>query len=688
MSFYDFTPDSLNDSASLTKSIVRNITPKNGQPLNKTSLSDRGYQGQTLTSVDLISAASGKELLGNLNYGNLYRMNITRENLNSLANTVLEGKIGNDPNIDSASLSLEILSRSGVGLQGSRGLLSDFSENLNSKYGMGYSSPETVSVEGLAHGVVDYSGSTGFVGAGVRPVALAQSMNATEKIWYGSRAELLASKLNTYDKNVLINGFNFDIRDTNIGALYDTSSRVYGSVDLIERRISEDLITAPEQKAYISASLIEFLLALLSDSFGPALKISGGFGTQRQNDTPRSSGASNDTITDHAFGRAFDFFSIIPANSDTVERKYQQNISKITTKEGYQQQLNIFLTKLNAMPLHLIPDFICVSSKFVDASYDNMNSPSTVLNTKYPKLKFLKLKRDLTGHDDHIHISFAPSRGGIYNGPGGSLTSSSSGRTPSSTANGIKYAVTPYGAIPDTSLLVRSYVNNPQQISSEDIFYALINVGLFTPEAAAVFVGLANRESQRKLYVVQEKWGAIGLWQISTAIKDGGSGTCDLLIPEKFSTQYWKLALPDKTNLNESSVDAEINARCAAGQPGNGIDKFDKRCWNLTNQVYLLRSKINRKNFKQQITDLPIAPWGDNYLKYGFISSTTYSNMSFEDILSIYQKMTGKSEGTLRSWITEKVSSKSNTKKIDQSNSKTVLENWFDGQKYLTIFGN
>jgi hypothetical protein len=228
MSFYDFTPESLNSSASLTKSIVRNITPKNSQPFNKTSLADRGYQGQTLTSVDLISAASGKELLGNGAYGNIYRMNIARENLNSLANTILEEKLSNDPNVDSASLALNIFARSGIGLQGSSGLVNNLSENLNLKYGMGYSSPETASVDGFAHGSVEYTGSVGFVGAGVRPVALQQNMTVQEKTWYSGRAELLSTKLNIsqYDKNVLKNGFDFDIRDSNTEALYDTSSIV------------------------------------------------------------------------------------------------------------------------------------------------------------------------------------------------------------------------------------------------------------------------------------------------------------------------------------------------------------------------------------------------------------------------------------------------------------------------------
>jgi hypothetical protein len=227
MSYYDFTPENFSDSNSLTKSIIKNITPRSGQLFNKTSLADRGYQGQTLTSVDLISAASGKELLGNSLYGNLYRMNIARENLNSLSNTLLENKITNDPNVDSASLALNIFARSGIGLQGSAGLVDGISENLIMKYGSGYS-PETASVEGLAHGSVDYAGASGFVGAGLRPVAMDKDMSAQEKTWYLNRSELLASKLNVSegDKNILKNGFEFDIEDSYIQALYDTSSLV------------------------------------------------------------------------------------------------------------------------------------------------------------------------------------------------------------------------------------------------------------------------------------------------------------------------------------------------------------------------------------------------------------------------------------------------------------------------------
>ena len=193
--------------------------------------------------------------------------------------------------------------------------------------------------------------------------------------------------------------------------------------------------------------------------------------------------------------------------------------------------------------------------------------------------------------------------------------------------------------------------------------------------------------------------GALGLWQVSTMPNaDGGLAEAVLLYPEKIKTNYWKLALPDLTNLTSvTEISAEIRKRTDPSNPGNGIDKYDQRCWNLINQVSLLRSKIGRgNNLKQPITDLPIEPWGDTYLKYGFISSTENSLMTFSDVLSVYQKMTGKSERELKTWIVTKMNSKTNNSKagvgkksptlqIDPKNGKTVLDNWFDGKKYPIV---
>lgn len=530
----------------------------------------------------------------------------------------------------------------------------------------------------------------------------------------------------------------------------------------------------------MSASLVEFLIALTSEDFGPALTINCQFGVHRQDgrqdSRPNVSGSQTNTITDHAFGRAVDIMSVY-SSYDQVERKYSKNLNLITTKEGHLYQLDLILKKMNAMPQHLIPDYIAVGAKFVDETYDTFSPKGGKLKSLYPNLKYLKLKRDESGaHNNHFHISFSPERGGRYLGRNGSLDNAAQsmnsrlnsvvdqydtvyvavpnqsggitykpavianqydqavgaigvsyvnqggityrllnpneinqyddafGRAGGGqpvpgvmNSNWIKYVNTPYGSSPVNNL-AKSYINNPEQVSPQDIFIALKTIGLFTDEIAAVFTGLAYRESGRRLYIVQPTFGALGLWQISTIPNDGGTEEALLLYPEKIKTNYWKLALPDLTNLqSESEITAQIKNRCNPSNPGNGIDKFDQRCWNLINQVALLRSKLNRaNNLKQEVSDLPVGPWGDNYLKYGFISSTENSLMNFSDILQVYQTMTNKSEGTLKGWIISKLQNQKNTSKasvngksptlqIDPENGKTVLENWFDGKKYPIV---
>lgn len=778
MSHYNIRTDDLKDSKNFTKAIVNNIVPQGGKPVEGTSLAERGYAGQSLTNVDIVSAASGNEIFGSSRYGNLYRLNIARENLNSLATTVMENQLPTVDDADPASLALRVMTRSGMGLEGSRGLVDEISAKLNAKYG---TSEGSFNIDGLPHSFFEYGSSVVTVSSGARPVAFEKEMTDEEKKWRLERAQLLASKIKASDweKSVLINGFPFDIRNNNLSARYDVSSIVPESKETYDTRvISRDIVTAPKQNAYMSASLVEFLIALVSEEFGPPLTINCQFGVHRQDgradSRPNVSGGSAETITDHAFGRAVDIMSVY-AQYDQVERKYTKNLSAITTKEGHLYQLDLILKKMNAMPQHLIPDYIAVGAKFVDEAYDTYSPKGGKLKTQYPNLKFLKLKRDESGaHNNHFHISFSPERGGRYVGTNGSVDNSiqrESNRTnaiidkfdtvliavpnesggitykPAVVANQydnafgasfvnqggityrllspeeinqydkafgkpgggtpvpgvmdtnwIRYINTPYGSSP-VNTLAKSYVNNPQQIAPEEIFLALKTVGLFSDEVAAVFVALCNRESARRLYIVQPNVGALGLWQISTMPgPDGGLGEALLLHPEKIKTNYWKLALPDKTNLTSASaISAAIRERTNPNNPGNGIDKYDQRCWNLINQVALLRSKLGRaNNLKQEISDMPIEPWGDTYLKYGFISSADNAPMRFQDAVNVYVRMANKSEGTLRGFIISKLLSKTNkgpaavdgkspTLQIDPENGKRVIENWFDGKNYPLI---
>ena len=89
MSFFDININDLADSNSIASAIAGNAIPKNGKNILSTSAAARGYVDQTLTSSDLVSAASGKDLLAGGVYGNIYKINMMRESLSSLANTIL-----------------------------------------------------------------------------------------------------------------------------------------------------------------------------------------------------------------------------------------------------------------------------------------------------------------------------------------------------------------------------------------------------------------------------------------------------------------------------------------------------------------------------------------------------------------------------------------------------------------------
>jgi hypothetical protein len=271
-------------------------------------------------------------------------------------------------------------------------------------------------VDGKAHSAVDYNTNPSFLGAGVRPVALLESLSVQEAQYYNERASLLDSLMNTSIKN----GFMFDIDNSLTSAEYDTSSMHPKAKDLISKKIDINIISASAKKAYVSASLIEFLLALHGATYGPELVVKGGFGLDRQNDTPNVSNAQSNSITDHAFGRAFDF-SLIHKKGD------QKPVDMNSSQSAYMLQLTTLLDKINVFPMHLVPDYIAVSAKYVDAAYDTYESDTNQLWTKYKNLKYLKLKRDTSGaHDNHIHISFSAARGGIYINSGGQLSSASS----------------------------------------------------------------------------------------------------------------------------------------------------------------------------------------------------------------------------------------------------------------------
>jgi len=612
----------------------------------------------------------------------MFRADVARESLNSIATSAFEYQI-TDQTRPKAEVVTSFLTSGSLGRKYNDGLISDLDSAIRSKYSVGGLSETVYNVGGYGHSSVNY-GQSPMVGAGVMPIARMSKLTDVQKSYYSERAGLLDSKLGTGIKG----GFLFDIDNSNTQAEYNTGTIVPGLTDAVDRRIAADIISAGSERAFVSASLTEFLLALLSDSFGSSLKIGGGFGLERQNDSPKAEGAGANAITDHAFGRAFDF--------SKIQKVSGSNPSPINTAKGHVEQLMILLEKMNAMPPYLIPDYIAVSAKYVDQSYDTYDSKTNQLWAKYPNLKYLKLKRDTSGvHDNHIHIGFSPARGGIYSGPGGLLYNPASASGTSSAAKSAVNLVlnqpSPYGPMP-TNIFRRDFTGNTNSPKPEEVFLALTQVGYFSDEAAAIFVAISNRESLRRVYIV-DQYGAVGLWQISAGSKDGGNIPVYIKLPQPEKIDpFSKMAYVNwqKENLTNEQIFQKIKDQ--GKTQDKGIGNFDTRLWNLTNQVWLLRSKIDRGNIKSIVNDLPVFPWGDyggyNAPKYGWVSSTSGSFCRFADAYDVYNKMTGKTKENLKEYLMSESLSNSRTLQKDiwvAKNNKTILENWIDGVDYPKV---
>jgi hypothetical protein len=89
MSTHNFTSSNLSDSASIAKAFSDSLVPINGKAIVATTTAVNGYQNQTLVSTDLISSASGKELLASNIYSDMFNTNMTRESLTALSRSII-----------------------------------------------------------------------------------------------------------------------------------------------------------------------------------------------------------------------------------------------------------------------------------------------------------------------------------------------------------------------------------------------------------------------------------------------------------------------------------------------------------------------------------------------------------------------------------------------------------------------
>ena len=422
------------DSTSINSKIFNSYYPNGQQIIKNTSQ----YSPEFGSGMSRERTMTSRTLAGALNLDTLYQnpkfpYTFLSNSLNSSLNSVLSGggaiaftshdkyKTQNPEDPDSTTTLTggtaftRIISDTILGKQGGQGLTQASVRNIENLHSVAKSFP-TVST-----GHSD-STSTGFIPDGSNPssgsriIALDVNMSPDEKTWLLERANLLKSYKIASDAG-LVNGFNFDT--TNGLVDLTTTNSYYPGVNNSSNKLPQGLIDAAVQKAYVCPALIELLIYLNSKIY-----IKGGFGLDRANNPSKQGSnlapiASGQNFTDHALGRGFDVTEI--GTRDGSKKIVFSTDGSDSTK--YKEALDILLTAFAAAPgMHLLPDLIGVSSGLATSLGigEGLEAETTVIKKQYPCTKYINFSAD-DSHINHLHMSFAAGRSGVYGGPGGQL---------------------------------------------------------------------------------------------------------------------------------------------------------------------------------------------------------------------------------------------------------------------------
>lgn len=532
----------------------------------------------------------------------------------------------------------------------------------------------------LKHGNMSYIFDPTAPTLGSRAIALDAELSEEEKSYYIQRGALLYE---TIDKDkVLINGFQVDFPDEWKNEKLISTQTYYPGVEKENRYVSSSLISAPQQKAYICASMIELLLALV-DKMG----INGTFGSDValiQSTTENTAGANyttvnpsnrnNSTISDHAMGRAFDIQSI---------GSTQENMQPISTDAiKYEIQLDTLLEALNTMPMPLLPDLIVIHPE-VARKYgvsDVFESPQVAIKMKYPNLKYVNFESN-DNHKNHIHISFSGDRAGKYLGSEALIASATADSSDSTESSDFTDAT--QNAREKSK---QNYKNDPSGSLTIFELFSMLTEKFFTDEAAAIFCSIAARESNIRpgsfngvCKVTEDgKWGgdySVGIFQYnlialmnrqkntSADVRIIYDGTQVLTRPKLIAASKLAYTPWKEERLNNNQIGQKMVSLQNRGKP-----KTDDLLWYPINQIaFTAYSKFGYRN--SPINDSAgFYHWGDysDRSDCGFIFGT-----EFQDAVSVYLT-TGKDISILQEWV------RSN---LPQKNPKTkdYVEQWMSG---------
>ena len=534
---------------------------------------------------------------------------------------------------------------------------------------------------------------------GNRPIALIEQLTEAEKTEYQKKISALKSKAN-FDGNISLDGFTINFNTNSKGQqLKDLKFDIAYSGSYIKSGdkysyktdvIDKSLLGTGSKKAYPSAALIELILRLTDSLF-----VKGGFGTWRGiiGSNFELLTKEDNGVSDHSFGRGLDIGAV------GINRQQAYWLGSAPPADYYMKALTLFLSYLEQLPQSIHPDLIVISDQLKDqlGVRESLESADSVIRKSHPNLAgHVNFHADKS-HRNHIHISFGAKRGGAILPASAMLpprqvpaTGGSAGGGSGTTGVGVSPAL--------VEKFRKSYYTGDKNFSPDEVFILLNDFGNFSEEAAAIWTGMALRESSWNPWSTN-KSGFVGLFQLGTRTNSGGLNKTKLVIPNEEVLEMWKLAYKDweKDGLHlmtNKEKDLFIRDKQRNDPTNNaGRQYWDRRAFIPINQLYMFRSKQN----KTELTRLDVISkamgkqWGDSFLYHGFISGGWNSGpRAGKNIYSyakdVYTRQTGKSSDVLANWVLDRMPEESRSRNPDPITKKSTLESWLDGKVYRPLY--
>jgi hypothetical protein len=379
---------------------------------------------------------------------------------------------------------------------------------------------------------------------------------------------------------------------------------------------------------------------------------------------------AKNSISDHAFGRGFDIFSVTSSSGETILFN-----NPVPAADVYLKGLNIILAQIEALPQELHPDLIVVSDLLaaqlgIRGGLEDANSG---IRLAYPNMaKHTNFHSD-KNHRNHVHISFGAKRSGSFQPVApGRVTAQGTGSPATAPA------IIPAGAL--EKLKISYKTKKGTALTRDEVMQLLTSSGLFEDEIAALFVGISQRESgwQPGALNTNRSTGdfSFGLFQINFLPAGGGTYQYPIIYPTAANVLGVKLAYSIDADTNVTTLSEKVKSLATR-------ETSDERMFIPYNQVHMLASKcIGLAKYKnvvaknQKIKNYYFGPWGD-YKNLTDAPMGAFTGVKYSTVRDAYITNTGKSEATLKAFIKAKFKGKKPYAK---------LNDWFSGYYYTMAY--